>query len=164
MSGFSDLLTQTTAPWWVAIVSGLLGLLASSLLTTCAERRRRKHELQDRWTTEILVFATAYIDAVNELFNPDLVYGEYLEPARREKHELDQVLGACVTAGQRLEFVAPSMRPQVRSVFRTTREYYELEIKQENRESETFKAVTKARDEFVSVLNDRLGVQPWEPS
>lgn len=166
MSGLSDFLTQDTAPWWSVLASGFVGLFLSNAFTARADRKRRQLELedrklerQDRWGKDILEYASAYIDAVNQIFNPDMVLAEHLENKRRTTHDRVQLQESVTSVGQRLHFVAPTLRPHVEEVHVTTMDYYELDYKQENRHSPQFVAMATARAEFSTALHDLLGVR-----
>ncbi|MCZ4544926.1 hypothetical protein BS618_07540 [Rhodococcus erythropolis] len=127
-----------------------------------AERQRQERELQARWGKEILEYAMAYITGANQIFDPNLVHGAYIEPDRRAGHDLTQLTQSVVEDGQRLQFVAPTLRPQIVRVFTTTMDYYQLEIKQENRDSQQFADVAQARAEFSTAVNKLLGVSDHE--
>ena len=167
MSGLSDFLTQDTAPWWTVLASGFGGLFLSNGFTARADKKRRQLELedrelerQDRWGKDILEYASAYIDAMNQIFNPDFVLvDDDLETKRHVAHDPVQLQQHAISVGQRLHFVAPTLRPQVQKVFSTTMAFYELDINQENRESEQRAAVATARAEFDAALNGLLGVR-----
>ncbi|MDZ7910379.1 MAG: hypothetical protein U5O16_00805 [Rhodococcus sp. (in: high G+C Gram-positive bacteria)] len=165
MSGFSDLLTQPTAPWWAAIASGLVGLSLSSWISARADKKRRQLERQDRWGKDILEYASAYIDAVNQIFNPDFVLDDdELETTRRLTHDRVELQRPAISAGNRLKFVAPTLHPHAQKVLLTTLAFYELDISEESRESEPRAACAKAREEFDAALHTELGVrrQPAE--
>lgn len=127
-----------------------------------AEKQRQERELQARWGKEILEYALAYITGANKIFDPDLVYGEYIEPLRRAEHDITALTQSVIAEGQRLQFVAPTLRPQVLQVFKTTMDYYQLTIKQENRDSQQFVDVAQARAEFSTAVSKLLGVSDHE--
>lgn len=159
MSGFSDFLTQDAAPWWAAIASGFIGLSLSSWFTGRADTKRRKLELQEKWGKDILEYASAYIEAVNQIFNPDFVLDADLENQRRITHDRVELQRPAISSGKRLKFVAPTLHPYSQKVLLTTLDYYELDASRNNRHSDEFDTLAKAREEFDDALHDLLGVR-----
>jgi hypothetical protein len=165
MSGLSDFLTQDTAPWWTVLASGFGGLFLSNGFTAGADKKRRQLEREDRWAKDILEYASAYIDAVNQIFNPDFVLvDDELENARRLTHDRVELLRPAISAGKRLKFVAPTLHPHAQEVLLTTSAFYELDVGQESRAGKERAACAKAREEFDAALHTELGVrrQPVE--
>lgn len=156
MSAFSDFITTATAPWWSPLAGVLGGAVLNHVLTIQRENQAQTRAEKSKWDKEILELSSDVITQANQLVNPTMFYGRYIEPGRRAALNTEIIIQSLTETIQRLGLIAPVLAGPAQRVFNSTLKYFNQPIEDHDNESQGYKDVASARNEFDQAVGEAL--------